>query len=327
MTRPPFRRVAVLIFDRAPLFETSVPISVFGVDRTASGAPRFEVLPVAGDPGQLVSTAGVELVAPYDLSVLDEAEVVVVPTWRDPIELPPSAARDALVAAHDRGATIVGLCLGAFVLAAAGLLDGRRVATHWYHAPALAARYPQAHVEASVLFVDEGDVITSAGTAAGIDACLHLVRTAYGARAAAAIARRMVVAPQRVGGQAQFIESVLPRQVGYDELAGVIDYAVSHLGRNLSVDVMADRAHMSRRSFDRRFRARVGTSPHQWVLRQRILHAQRLLEETDLSVDAIAAAVGFATAVTLRPHFRRFVGVSPQAYRRNYRPEDSAVPA
>jgi transcriptional regulator GlxA family with amidase domain len=321
--RSPFTRVAVLMFDRTPLFETSVPISVFGVDRTTTGAPAFELLAVAGEPGQIVSTGGVQLVAPHDLAAVADADVVVVPSWRDPDELPPQAVVDALVRAHDRGATIVGLCLGAFVLAGAGLLDGRRVATHWLHAPTLARRYPNVRVDPSVLYVDDGDVVTSAGTAAGIDACLHVVRTAHGARAAAAIARRMVVAPQRTGGQAQFIDQVVPEHVQCDDLTDALDYALGHLREDLDVDDLVARAHMSRRTFDRRFRARLGTSPHQWLLHQRILHAQRLLEDTDLTIDSVAARVGFGTAVTMRPHFRRLVGVSPATYRQTYRPEAS----
>jgi transcriptional regulator GlxA family with amidase domain len=322
MSRGPFTRVAVLMFDRTPLFETSVPISVFGVDRAASGAPRFELLAVAAEPGPIVSTAGIQLVAPHDLTPVADAEVVIVPGWRDPNEHPPQGAIDALNAAHERGATVVGLCLGAFVLAAAGLLDGRRVATHWLHAPALAARHPQLRVDPSVLFVDDGDVVTSAGTAAGIDACLHLVRTAHGARAATAIARRMVVAPQRVGGQAQYIEQALPESTEPDDLTDALDFALGNLRDDLDVDDLVARSNMSRRTFDRRFRARLGTSPHQWLLHQRIIHAQRLLEDTDLSVDAIAGTAGFGTAITMRPHFRRIVGVSPQAYRQNHRPQN-----
>ncbi|MHB1801394.1 MAG: GlxA family transcriptional regulator [Actinomycetes bacterium] len=319
MSRKRFTRVAVLMFDRAPLFETSVPLSVFGVDRATSGAPRFDVLAVAAHGSSIRTTGGIELTAPHGLEVLRGADVIVVPSWRDPAERPPQPVLDALADAHARGTTVVGLCLGAFVLAAAGLLDGRRAATHWFHAPALAQQYPLVRVDPTVLFVDHGDVLTSAGTAAGIDACLHLVRTAHGARAAAAIARRMVVAPQRAGGQAQFIDQVVLERHGTDQLSDVLDHALAHLADELDVDDLVVRARMSRRTFDRRFRLLTGTSPHQWLLHQRILAAQRLLEDTDLPVDAVATKVGFGTGVSLRPHFRRIVGVSPQAYRGAFR--------
>jgi transcriptional regulator GlxA family with amidase domain len=209
-------------------------------------------------------------------------------------------------------------CSGAFVLGYAGLLDGRRAATHWMYAPLLAERHPTVTVDSSVLFVDEGDVLTSAGTAAGIDACLHLVRTAWGARAATAIARRMVVAPQRAGGQAQYIEMALPSGDGA-LLGSLLADALQHLDGALDVSELARRAAMSRRSFDRRFRQVTGTSPQQWWLHQRVLRAQRLLEETDLGIEAIAREVGFGTAVSLRPHFRRIVGISPRAYRDRFR--------
>lgn len=311
--------VAVLMFDGAPMFEMSVPISVFGTDRTASGAPGFDVLAVAAEAGTYTSTSGVRLRAPHGLDALDRAGIVVVPTWRDPQEAPPEPPLEALRAAHADGALIVGLCMGAFVLAAGGLLDGRRAATHWFHAPALAARYPGVTVDSSVLFVDDGDVITSAGTSAGIDACLHVVRRTHGPRAATAIARRMVVAPQRSGGQAQFIDRPLPPEHDADGLGRVMSYALEHLGDQLDIDDLAARAHLSRRTFDRRFRALTGTSPLQWLLRQRVLRAQRLLEHTGLSVDAVARDVGLSAAVSLRPIFRRTVGVSPQAYRDTFR--------
>ena len=323
MGRRPFRRVAVLIFDGAPLFETSVPLSVFGVDRTSTGAPAFDCWAVAGDPPPLRTTTGVQLGVDRGLDSLSEADVVVVPTWRDAGAEPPAEVLAALRVAHDRGTTVVGLCLGAFVVAAAGLLDGRRAATHWLYADRLAAAHPAVRVDSAVLFVDEGDVLTSAGTAAGIDACLHLVRTAFGARAAAAVARRMVVAPQRTGGQAQFVELPLPEHDPSGGVGPVLEQLLAHLDRPLDVDDLAARSHLSRRSFDRHFRRATGTSPHQWVLHQRVLAAQRLLEDTDLGVDEVARRVGFGTGVTMRPHFRRVVGVSPQSYRATFRPQMS----
>ena len=265
------------------------------------------------------TTAGIRLDAPHALEVVLDVDVVVVPTWRDPAEAPPERVLEVLRAAHDRGVVVVGLCLGAFVLAAAGLLDGRRAATHWRFASEFAAAHPTVEVDSSVLFVDHGDVLTSAGTAAGIDACLHLVRSAHGARAADAIARRMVVSPLRAGGQSQYIDHTVPEEHADADLAPLLADAIEHLHDDHDVDTLAARANMSRRTFDRQFRAQTGTSPHQWLLHHRVMSAQRLLESTDLPVEAVARECGFGTAVSLRPHFRRIVGVSPQTYRTTFR--------
>ncbi|HEX4225785.1 MAG TPA: helix-turn-helix domain-containing protein [Pseudonocardiaceae bacterium] len=307
--------IAVLMFDRAPLFEQAVPISVFGVDRASSGAPDFTLLPVAGEPGVLTSTAGIQLHAPYGLDALRTAGLVIVPSWRDAQERPPEPPLDALRAAHEDGALIVGLCMGAFVLAAAGLLSGRRAVTHWFHAPVLAANYPDIRVDPTVLYVDDGDVITSAGTAAGLDACLHVVRRLWGPAAATSIARRMITPPHRGGGQAQYIDHPVPDRPVDDELANAMAYSLEHLDTTIEVEQLAARVHLSRRTFDRKFRSATGISPLQWLLHQRVLRAQQLLERTGLPVDAIARQVGLASAVSLRPAFRRLVGVSPQEYR------------
>lgn len=311
--------VAVVLFDNAPLFESSVPISVFGGNHRDTAMPLFDVRPVAAEPGPLRTTAGITLHAPYSLDAIETTGTVVVPAWRNPSERPPEPVLDALRAAHADGATIVGLCMGAFVLAAAGLLDGRRAATHWRFAPALAAAYPAVRVDSSVLFVDDGSIVTSAGTAAGIDACLHLVRRSFGAQIAGTIARRMVVPPQRSGGQAQYIERPIPDPDTDDPLGEVLVHAMQHLDDpELDVNALAARAFMSRRSFDRRFRELTGTSPLQWLLTQRIMQAQRLLETTDLGVDSVARQVGFTNGVALRPHFRRIVGIPPQTYRNTF---------
>ena len=322
MTRDP-SVVSVLIFDRSPLFEMSVPLSVFATDVPPGAGHRFELQSVAAEPGPLRTTGGLEIRAPYELDALETAGIIVIPAWRDPHERPDEPVLAALQAAHADGAVIVGLCLGAFVVAAAGLLDGRRAATHWAFTGALAAAYPQVTVDPAALFVDEGDVLTSAGAAAGIDACLHLVRRTIGADTAAAIARRMVVPPQRNGTQAQYLDQPMPERVD-DDMFAVLAHALEHLGSPLDVETMAARAHMSRRAFDRRFRAAVGESPMRWLLHQRVLHAQRLLEGTDLSVDAVARHVGFGAGVSLRPHFRRQVGSSPQAYRQAFRTMDAS---
>jgi transcriptional regulator GlxA family with amidase domain len=311
--------IAVLMFNGADLFETSVPVSVFGLDRTVSGAPTFKLLPVAAENEPIVMTSGVRVDAPYLLDSLDEAGIIVIPSWRDPSERPPRQVLDAVTKAHHDGAVIVSLCMGAFVLAATGLLDNRRAATNWFHAARLQEMYPRVQVDSSALFIDHGDVVASAGCTAGIDACLHVVRKIWGAQAALVIARRMVVPPLRSGGQAQFIDQPLPPPLGSDTLAEAMTFALEHLDEALDADSLARQAHMSRRSFDRRFRDATGTSVTQWLLHQRVLRAQRLLENTDLPIDAVARKVGMSTAITLRPHFRRVIGVSPQRYREAFR--------
>ena len=290
-------KIAVLIFNGVPMFETSVPLSVFGMDRTSIGAPRFSLLPVAAEDGPLISTGGIQIRAPYQLDDLDDVGIVMVPSWRDPQEAVPEPSLEAIRRAHADGAVVVGLCMGSFVIAATGLLDGRRAATHWSYATALAARYPNVRVDPSVLFVDDGDVITSAATAAGLDACFHIVRRFWGVKAATAIAQRMVVPPLQSGTQAQHIHG--PVQTGTDGngLSEFMEYVVRHLDQQVDVDTLAAQFHLSRRTFDRHFRAATGLSPMQWILHQRVLRAQHLLEQTDLTVNAIARQVGLSKAV------------------------------
>lgn len=312
--------VAVLIFGGAPIFESSIPLSVFGVDRQDAGVPRYRLLVCAGEDGPLATTGGLTLSAPYGLEALARAGTIVVPAWRSISQPPPVEAITALRKAHHEGARIIGLCTGAFVLAAAGLLDGRPATTHWMYAPTLAKRYPRVHVDPRELFVDDGDVLTSAGTAAGIDLCLHVVRTDHGAEAANALARRLVVPSRRGGGgQAQYIDQSLPEEIGNDPLAEVVTWALENLNQQFDVEVLAARAYMSRRTFDRRFRTLTGSAPLQWLITQRVLQAQRLLETSELSVDDVARRCGFRSPVALRGHFRRQLGVSPAAYRTTYR--------
>lgn len=311
--------VAVLIFGGAPIFESSIPLSVFGVDRQDAGVPRYRLLVCAGEEGPLATTGGLTLTAPYGLDALGRAGTIVVPAWRSISQAPPVEAIAALRKAHQEGARIIGLCTGAFVLAAAGLLDGRPATTHWMYAPTLAKRYPRVHVDPRELFVDDGDVLTSAGTAAGIDLCLHVVRTDHGAEAANALARRLVVPARRPGGQAQYIDRSLPEEIGNDPLAEVVTWALENLNQQFDVEALAARAYMSRRTFDRRFRSLTGSAPLQWLITQRVLQAQRLLETSDLSVDEVARRCGFRSPVALRGHFRRQLGVSPAVYRTNFR--------
>lgn len=263
--------VAVLLFSGGPIFESSIPLSVFGIDRQDAGVPRYRLLVCGGEEGPLRTTGGLELTAPYGLEAISRAGTVVVPAWRSITSPPPAEALDALRRAHEEGARIVGLCTGAFVLAAAGLLDGRPATTHWMYAPTLAKRYPSVHVDPRELFVDDGDVLTSAGTAAGIDLCLHIVRTDHGTEAAGALARRLVVPPRRSGGQERYLDRSLPEEIGSDPLAEVVAWALEHLHEQFDVETLAARAYMSRRTFDRRFRSLTGSAPLQWLITQRVL--------------------------------------------------------
>lgn len=285
--------VAVLLFSGGPIFESSIPLSVFGVDRQDAGVPRYRLLVCGGEDGPLRTTGGLELTTPNGLEAISRAGTVVVPAWRSITSPPPAEALDALRRAHEEGARIVGLCTGAFVLAAAGLLDGRPATTHWMYAPTLAKRYPSVHVDPRELFVDDGDVLTSAGTAAGIDLCLHIVRSDHGNEAAGALARRLVVPPRRSGGQERYLDRSLPEEIGADPLAEVVAWALEHLHEQFDVETLAARAYMSRRTFDRRFRSLTGSAPLQWLITQRVLQAQRLLETSDYSVDEVAGRCGF----------------------------------
>jgi len=311
--------VAVLLFSGGPIFESSIPLSVFGIDRQDAGVPRYRLLVCAGEEGPLRTTGGLELTAPNGLEAISRAGTVVVPAWRSITSPPPEEALDALRRAHEEGARVVGLGTGVFVLAAAGLLDGRPATTHWMYAPTLAKRYPSVHVDPRELFVDDGDMLTSAGTAAGIDLCLHIVRTDHGNDAAGALARRLVVPPRWTGGQERYLDRSLPDEIGADPLAKVVTWALEHLHEQIDVEALAARAYLSRRTFDRRFRALTGSAPLQWLITQRVLQAQRLLETSEYSVDEIAERCGFRTQTALRGQFRRQVGLSPAAYREAYR--------
>jgi AraC family transcriptional activator FtrA len=312
-------RVVVPVPPGTPLFELAVPCEVFGLDRSdvVPDWYGFQLCPVGPGPTQL--SHGLLLTGGGTLADLAAADTVVVPAWADPPADPPAPLLDALREAHRRGARIASICTGAFVLAAAGLLDGRRATTHWQHADALAARYPQVRVDPGVLYTDDGDVLTSAGTAAGLDLCLHIIRADHGARAAAEVARRLVVPPHRDGGQAQYIRSPLPPPGSEaDAISRVMAWALEHLDRPMTVADLARRAAMSQRTFARAFAAAAGTTPMHWLTRRRVAAAQELLETTDLSVERIAARVGFGSAVTLRARFTQVAGVAPSQYRRAF---------
>lgn len=313
------QKVAALVLDGLAPFEFGVVCEVFGIDRTADGVPNFDFRVCGLQAGQPVRTSvGVALVPDHDLSALVGADLVAVPAIHNPGTAGyPEPALRALRAAADAGSVILTVCSGAFVAGAAGLLDGRSCTTHWMYADELARQFPTARVDRNVLFVDDGNLITSAGTAAGIDACLHLVRRELGSEATNAIARRMVVPPQRDGGQRQYINQPIPVRCS-EGFAPQLDWVVHNLERSHSVASMAQRANMSARTFARRFVEETGATPMQWVAGQRVLYARRLLEETDLDIDRVAEKVGFGTAALLRHHFRRIVGVTPSDYRRRF---------
>jgi AraC family transcriptional activator FtrA len=311
-------RIVVVVYDRVSLFELAIAVEVFGLPRPELEKIRWYDFAVCSlDRGPLRATGALQLKTPLGLGALARADTIIVPAWRDPMETPPPRLLEALRRAHRRGARMVSICSGAFVLAAAGLLDGRRATTHWRYTEILRARHPSIHVEPDVLYVEDGGVFTSAGSAAGLDLCLHLVRLDHGAEIANQVARRLVIAPHREGGQAQFIACPVPARPG-SGLARAIDWALAHLDRPLGVDELAKAASLSPRTFVRRFRTELGGTPHRWLNRQRVLAAQNQLENSRASIDEIAGTVGFGTAQTLRLHFRRVLRTSPTAYRRRF---------
>jgi len=310
--------IAVVAFPHISPFHLSVPCLVFGEDRRAIGLPRFELRVCATQPGPQPTSAGFAIDAPYGLDGLIGADTIIVPSWHDSLDAPPAELLDALRAAHRAGSRLVALCLGAFVLAEAGLLDGRPAATHWHWADAFAARYPRVRLDPDVLYIDDGDILTSAGAAAGLDCCLHLVRQRCGAEQANRLARLLVVPPHRDGGQAQFIERPLPQNAGDERLAATLLWAEQHLAEPLDVDALAEQALMSRRSFTRHFRQATGQSVGQWLLGRRLALAQRLLEGGNWGIERIAAEAGFGSAVTLRQRFAAAFGTSPSTYRQRF---------
>ena len=311
-------RVATVVGPNVSMFELSVPCEVFGLDRSELVDPWYQHRVVAALPGPHTSPEGVVIETPFGLDELAEADTIVIPARSFPGE-PPGELLDALRAAYARGSRLLSLCTGAFVLAATGLLDGKRATTHWMWAAELARRYPKVQVDPKVLYVDAGQIMTSAGTAAGIDLMLHVVRLDHGAEVANAVARRMVVPPHRDGGQAQFVDLPMADGNGDEPLAGVLGWMLEHVDEDLTVEQLARRARTSPRTFARRFRAATGTTPHQWLLSQRILLAQRLLETTDEPVERVAQRAGFGSAAGLRQHFSRALSASPHAYRRTFR--------
>jgi transcriptional regulator GlxA family with amidase domain len=308
--------VAAIAFDGVTPFELGLLCEAFGTDRSDDGVPVLDFAVCGPRVGTFRTTGGFGVAVEHDLARVAEADLVAVPAG-DPAPEHLGPILDAVRTAYERGARILSVCSGAFILGEAGLLDGRACTTHWKYTDELARRFPEASVVPEVLYVDADPIITSAGTAAGLDAALHLWRKEYGAAAAAKVARRMVVPPQRDGGQAQFIAAPVV-DCAAETLGPLLTWIVENLDEEHTVDTLARRAHMSPRTFARRFRAETGTTPHAWVTAQRVLRAEELLETTDHPVDRIAGQVGFGNAATLRHHFTRARSVSPQQYRRTF---------
>ncbi|QEC50392.1 helix-turn-helix domain-containing protein [Baekduia soli] len=313
-------RVALLLLEGSILYDIGTVHTVFGPGRPGTARPEtpYVLTLAAADPGPVTTAAGVVLHADAGLEVLQEADLVVVGGSTPPLVAAQRLALDALAAAHARGARVMSICTGAFALAHAGVLDGRRATTHWAYCEQLAAEFPTVDVDPGVLYLDDGDVLTSAGLAAGMDLCLHVVRGDLGADAATALARWNVVAPHRDGGQAQYIDHPVPAHEG-GGLAGTRRWALERLHEPLTVEVLARHSHMSPRTFARRFVAETGEAPKRWLTTQRIHHARRLLESTDLPVEEVARRSGFGSAAALRVHFGRATATRPTTYRRAFR--------
>ncbi|MEV6660651.1 GlxA family transcriptional regulator [Nocardia fluminea] len=311
--------VAVIAFDGISPFHLSVPSLVFGRSGTGvAGASPYDVRVCAEEPGTLSTAAGFDITVRYGLDSVRTADLVVFPGWVRGEGISP-ALNEAVHTAHAHGARLVGLCLGSWAIAATGLADGREVTTHWAAADALALAYPDVHVRADTLWSDLGDVITSAGVAAALDCCLHIVRTDLGVRAATELARSLVTAPHRHGSQAQYIPIAVPDDDPDDPIEYAMAWARARLDTTVDLDNWSREALMSRRTFTRRFRDRTGTSPQQWLLHQRIDQARLLLESTDDTVDRVARDTGFGSTVSLRHHFHRVLGTSPAAHRAQFR--------
>jgi AraC family transcriptional regulator, transcriptional activator FtrA len=308
-------RVVAVVLDGVLALDLAAPAQFFG----HLGAPHYDFTLAAARPGPVRTSSGFRVMVERGARTIAKADTVVVPGYASTGRRPPEAVLRALRRAAENGARVMSICTGAFALAHAGLLDGRRATTHWDDAGELASRFPAVQVDPDVLFVDDGDVLTSAGVAAGLDLCLHVVRQDHGAEVANAVARRTVIAPHRDGGQAQFIElPVPPSAEGAADLAATRAWALERLNEPLDVGTLARHAVVSPRTFARRFLAETGTTPHKWLLYQRVLEARRLLETSDMPIEDVASACGFGSAASLREHFRRQTGTSPTSYRRTF---------
>jgi len=311
------RRVVALAYEGLCTFELGVAVEIFGLPRPEMGRDWYRFRVCSVEKGPVRATGGIRIHAAAGLSALRWADTIVIPGWRDADGPPPKALLDALRAAHRRGARLVSICSGVFLIAATGLLDGKRATTHWRYVESLRERYPTIQVEPDVLYVDEGSILSSAGSAAGLDLCLHIVRRDFGAEVAGSVARRLVIPPHREGGQAQYVPDSFRKEPD-GGLAPLLQWAQAHLDRPLSAETLAKKAALSPRTLARRFMQEAGTTPHRWVTHQRLLNAQRRLETTRASIDEVAEAVGFGTATTLRQRFQLAFGTTPTAYRRRF---------
>lgn len=311
-------RVAVLAFDGVSLFHLSVPGVVLGTAQSAPGEPEYEVSYFAEKPGMVSSDQGIDLAVAHGLELMETSDVIVIPAWGDQSVTASVPLVKALQLADTQGKLIVGLCLGAFVLGDAGLLDGKEATTHWAVRDEFARRFPKVRFRPEVLYVTDGNVMTSAGTVAAIDCCLHLIRQRLGADVANRTAKMLVTPPHRQGGQAQYIEHPVPQLSSETHLSDLLAWAKQNLARELSLDVLADVAKMSRRTFTRRFREATGSTVSKWLNAERVVRAQELLETTDLPIECIAGEAGFGTPLSLRQQFAVHLGTSPSEYRRTF---------
>jgi AraC family transcriptional activator FtrA len=314
---PPNRLVAALVYDQLCSFEFGCAAEIFGLPRPEFGENWYRFMTCAAEPGPLRALGGITIQTDAALDALPNSGTIIIPGWKAAGVPPSDELIQVLVQAHAAGARLLTICSGVFVLAAAGLLDGKRVTTHWRYAEKLQRLYPRLNVDPNVLYVDEGQILTSAGSAAGLDLCLHLVRRDFGAAIVNQVARRLVLAPHRNGGQAQFIERPILRE-RHGRLADVIASIIARLHEPMSVESMAELAAMSPRTFMRRFQETTGKTPSEWLIDARVERARELLEHSDLSIEQIAARSGFGTAATLRHHFRRKLQLSPIGYRARF---------
>lgn len=311
-------RVAVLAFNGVSLFHLSVPGVVLGTAQSAPGDPQYTVSYCAEIPGMVTCDQGIDLAVAHGLELMEVSEVIVIPAWGDQLIAASSQLITALQLAHAQGKLIVGLCLGSFVLGDAGLLDGKEATTHWAAREQFAWRFPEVRFKPEVLYVSDGNIMTSAGTVAAIDCCLHLIRQRLGADVANRTAKMLVTPPHRQGGQAQYVENPVPQLSSEAHLSDVMVWARANLSNNLSLDVLADMAKMSRRTFTRRFREATGSTVTKWLNAQRVARAQELLETTDLPIECIAGEAGFGTPLSFRQQFSLHLGTSPSEYRRTF---------
>lgn len=309
--------VVALAYDRLSTFEFGCVVEVFGLPRPELDVDWYRFAACAAERGVIRAAGGLKVRVPFSLKILDSADTIVIPGWRGLDDIPPDALLAKLRSAHARGARLASICSGVFVLAAAGLLKGKRVTTHWRYAATLAARYPDVTVEPNALYVDEGQIITAAGSAAGLDMMLHVVRADYGSKVANSVARRLVIPPHRQGNQAQFVRRPVPsNQPG--RLSALMDWIRAHLDRPHTLKSMATRSAMSSRTLQRQFSDATGMSPYEWLIRERIAMASEILESGTEALETVAERCGFRTEQSLRKHFRRITGTSPSIYRQQF---------